>query len=64
MWSRPFKGARNSFFFFRCVTHLSFLVSQPAERAYFAKELPLTEYVLYFPFGIMLSLSAPSFKEP
>ena len=37
--------------------------AKSVRRAYFAKELPLTECVLLFPCGIMLSLSAPSFKE-
>ena len=65
-WNRPSRRAPNSIFFsfFRCVTHLPVRVPKSVERAYLAKELPLTEYVLHFPFGIMLSLSAPSFKGP
>ena len=66
MWNRPSKTAPNSIFFsfFRCITHLSFRVLESVGRAYFAKDLSLTEYVLHFPCGIMLSLSAPSFKGP
>ena len=65
MWNIPSKRAPNSIFsFFRHVTCLSFQVPKSVGRAYFAKELPLTEYVLNLPCGIMLSLSAPSFKGP
>ena len=52
------------FSFFRRVTHLSFRVPKSVARAYIAKELPVTEYVLHFPCGIMLSLSVPSYKGP
>ena len=64
----PSKTAPYSFFFLflslKCVTRLSFGEPKFVGKAYFAKELPLTEYVLHFPCGIMLSLSAPSFKRP
>ena len=64
MWNIPSKRAPNSIFsFFRHVTDLLFQVPKSVGRAYFAKELPVTEYVLIFPCGIMLSLSAPSFKD-
>ena len=63
--SRPSKKLLIQFFsFFWCVTDLSSREPKSVGRAYLAKELPLTEYVVHFPCGIMLYLSAPSFKGP
>ena len=46
------------------VTHLPFQEPKYVGRTSFAKELPLTEYVLHFPCRMMLSLSASGFKGP